>query len=171
MHQGVSCKMGFFDCIVQNFFVIAWISNLLYEPEVSFVWPTQESGVSFELKSVRRPLPSNMCDDEIISTPWHWMQSRSSDVLALQPSAEEVLKPLRGLFSWLAASCSSEDHLSSLVVASDQSWEDNLSSSRPNTRTGVMKCPQGQMWPAAFKDNRPDAKKSCSSLTFFRVMY
>lgn len=129
--------------------VDAWISNLLF----SLVWPTQESDVSFELKSVWRPQPYNLCDAEIISIPWHWMQSRSSDVFALQPSAEEVLKPLGGLFSWLVFSYSSEDHLSSLVVASDQSWEDNLPSSSPNTGTRVMKCPQGQMWASAFKYN------------------
>lgn len=89
-------------------------------------------------------VPYSLCDDEIIFIPWHRMWSGSSDVFALQPSAEEAPEPLGGLFSWLAASCSSEDHLSYLVVASELSWEDNLSSCRPNTHTGVMKRPQGQ---------------------------
>lgn len=81
-------------------------------------------------------MPYPLCDDEIIFIPWHWIWSGCSDVLALQPSAEEAPEPLGGLFSWLAASFSSEDHLSFLVVASEQSWEDNLSSSQPNTHVG-----------------------------------
>lgn len=109
-------------------------------------------------------VPYSLCDDEIIFIPWHWMRSGSSDVLALQPSAEEAPEPLGGLFSWLAASCSSEDHLSYLVVASELSWEGNLSSCRPNTHTGVMKRPQGQTLAVAVGDDRPDVKESCSSL-------
>lgn len=111
-------------------------------------------------------VPYSLCDDEIIFIPWHWMRSGSSDVLALQPSAEEAPEPLGGLFSWLAASCSSEDHLSYLVVASELSWEGNLSSCRPNTHTGVMKRPQGQTLAAAVGDDRPDLLL----LTFFIIL-
>lgn len=41
-------------------------------------------------------VPYSLCDDEVIFIPRHWMRSRSSDVLALQPSAEEELELLGG---------------------------------------------------------------------------